>query len=75
MSAWFGLFAPARVPPLIVDKLHAEARTAVQNPEVARRMQIEGTDVVGNRPQEFAAEVEQEFDKWRVVVKKAGLKL
>lgn len=75
VSAWFGLFAPARAPPAIIDKLYAEARAAVQNPEVARRMQIEGTDVVGNRPPEFAAEVKQEFDKWRTLVKQAGLKL
>jgi tripartite-type tricarboxylate transporter receptor subunit TctC len=75
VTAWFGLFAPARVPPATIDKLYSEARAADQNPEVARRMQIEGTDVVGNRPAEFAAEVKQEFDKWRKLVKQAGLKL
>lgn len=75
VTAWFGLFAPARVPPAILDKLYAEAKNAVQSPEVARRMQIEGTDVVGNPPQEFTAQVKQEFDKWRQLVKQAGLKL
>lgn len=75
VTAWFGLFAPARVPPATIEKLYLEARAAVQNPEVARRMQIEGTDVVGNRPADFAAEVSQEFDKWRKLVKQAGLKL
>lgn len=75
VSAWFGLLAPARVPPVIVERLYVEARNAVQKPEVARRMQVEGTDVVGNTPREFAAEVKNEFEKWRALVKKAGLKL
>jgi tripartite-type tricarboxylate transporter receptor subunit TctC len=75
VTAWFGLFAPARVPPAIIDRLYAEAKNAVQSPEVARRMQNEGTDVVGNPPQEFTAQVNQEFEKWRKLVKQAGLKL
>lgn len=66
VSAWFGLFAPARVPSALITKLQAEARTALLNPDVARRMQSGGTDVVGNPPQEFAAEVKKEFAKWRV---------
>lgn len=75
VNAWFGLLAPARVPSAIVERLYAEARNAVQNPEAARRMQAEGTAAVGNPPREFAAEVEKEFDKWRTLVKTTGLKL
>jgi tripartite-type tricarboxylate transporter receptor subunit TctC len=72
--AWFGMFAPAHVPMDIVNKLNAEAKRALQSPEVARRMEIEGTDVVGNSPQEFALEVKAEFAKWRDLVKKTGMK-
>ena len=72
--AWFGMFAPARTPPAIVAQLSAEARRSLQTPEVARRMEIEGTDVVGNTPQQFAVEVKVEFDKWRELVKKTGMK-
>ena len=57
VDAWFGLFAPARVPPRIVEKLYVEASRAVRAPELERRMQAEGADVVGNPPQEFAAQV------------------
>jgi tripartite-type tricarboxylate transporter receptor subunit TctC len=73
--AWFGMLAPARVPPAIIARLSAEARRALQAPEVTRRMEIEGTDVVGNSPGQFAAEVKAEFEKWRDLVKKTGLKL
>jgi tripartite-type tricarboxylate transporter receptor subunit TctC len=38
-------------------------------------MEAEGTGVVANRPQEFATEVKAEFDKWRSLVAKAGLKV
>jgi tripartite-type tricarboxylate transporter receptor subunit TctC len=72
--AWFGMLAPARTPPAIVAKLSEEARRSLLTPEVARRMDIEGTDVVGNTPQEFAKEVKIEYDKWLALVKKTGIK-
>jgi len=75
VDAWFGLFAPARVPPRIVEKLYVEASRAVRAPELERRMQTEGADVVGNPPQEFAAQVKAEYEKWRSLVAKAGLKV
>ena len=75
VNAWFGLFAPARVPAAIVNRLYAEARDAVRRPELARRMEAEGTDVGGNAPKEFAAEVAKEYKTWRSLVVKAGLKL
>jgi len=75
VDAWFGLFAPARVPPRIVEKLYVEASRAVRAPELERRMQAEGADVVGNPPQEFAAQVRAEYEKWRALVAKAGLKV
>jgi tripartite-type tricarboxylate transporter receptor subunit TctC len=75
VDAWFGLFAPARVPPRIVEKLYVEASRAVHAPELERRMQAEATDVVGNPPQEFAAQVKAEYEKWRSLVARAGLKI
>jgi tripartite-type tricarboxylate transporter receptor subunit TctC len=75
VDAWFGLFAQARVPPRIVEKLYVEASRAVRAPELERRMQAEGADVVGNPPQEFAAQVRAEYEKWRALVAKAGLKV
>jgi tripartite-type tricarboxylate transporter receptor subunit TctC len=72
--AWFGMFAPAHTPREIVAKLNAEAKRALQSPEVARRMEIEGTDIVGNSAQDFAAEVQAEYAKWRELVRKTGMK-
>ena len=73
--AWFGLFAPARVPGPIIERLYGEAAKAVRAPELVRRMAAEGTTIVANRPQEYAVEVKAEFEKWRGLVAKAGLKI
>jgi len=74
-TTWFGLFAPARVPTDIVDRLQAEARKVISSPEVARRLEADGVDAVANTPQEFAVEVAREYESWRGLVKKAGIKL
>ena len=71
--AWFGIFAPARTPQDVVSSLHAEARRAMQTPEVMRRMEAEGTDIATNSPREFGVEVKAEYEKWRQLVKKTGM--
>jgi len=75
VEAWFALFAPAGVPAPIVNRLQAEAAKAIHAPELAKRYEVEGTNVVGNSPREFAGEVRAEYEKWRSLVAKAGLKI
>jgi tripartite-type tricarboxylate transporter receptor subunit TctC len=75
LRAWFGMFAPARLPADLLGKLNAEAKRAMQAPEIVKRMNLEGAEVVGNSPQDFSAEVRAEYAKWRDLVKKAGIKL
>lgn len=75
VSAWFGLFGPARLPAGIVGQLYKEAAKAVTEPTLAARMEAGGTETVGNTPQEFTQQAKTEFDKWRGLVKKTGLKL
>jgi tripartite-type tricarboxylate transporter receptor subunit TctC len=74
VRGWFGMFAPARVPPDVVAKLYPEAKRAMEAPEVVRRMTLEGAEVVANSPQEFAAELKAEYAKWRELVKRPGMK-
>lgn len=75
VSAWFGLFGPAKLPANIVEMLYKEAAKAVNEPKVAANMEAGGTEVVGNPPREFTQQVKTEYDKWRGLVKKTGLKL
>jgi tripartite-type tricarboxylate transporter receptor subunit TctC len=74
VRGWFGMFAPARVPPEVVSKLNAEAKRALQAPDVVRRINAEGAEVIANSPQDFAAEVKAEYAKWRDLVKRPGMK-
>ncbi len=70
VMAWFGLFSPANMPADIVEKLNAEAKRAMHAPEVVRRTNLQGAEIVSNTPQAFAAEVKAELAKWRNLVKK-----
>jgi len=75
VSAWFGLFGPAKLPPAIVEQLYKEASKAVTEPNLAAKMEAGGTETVGNPTREFTQQTKAEYEKWRNLVKKANLKL
>jgi tripartite-type tricarboxylate transporter receptor subunit TctC len=66
------LLAPAGTPVEIVSKLHAEAAKALRLPDVVERLAHDGAEPVGNTPQETAAYIKAEIDKWGPVVKASG---
>jgi tripartite-type tricarboxylate transporter receptor subunit TctC len=74
-QAWYGLVAPAKTPKDIIDKLHAAAVKAVNNPAVKEKLAAQGADPVGNTPAEFAAQIKIEFEKMKNIVTKKGIKL
>lgn len=73
-TAWFGFVAPAGTPKDIVDKLNAEARKAMDVPEVRRTLVAQGFDVMGGTPQEFQQFIGTEMAKWAKVVAASGAK-
>jgi tripartite-type tricarboxylate transporter receptor subunit TctC len=73
--AWFGIFAPAGTPKPIVDRLSAETRAALAAPEVRKRLVDLGAEPLGSTPQEFAAYVEAEFQRWGKLAKEAGIRI
>lgn len=73
--AWFGLFAPAGTPRPIVERLHRETVAALRVPEMQERVVQLGAVPVGNTPEEFAAIVARDIEKWRPVVRAAGVTL
>jgi tripartite-type tricarboxylate transporter receptor subunit TctC len=72
---WNGLFAPAKTPQAILDRLHREVVKALATPEVKQRFADEGADPVGSTPGEFAAFFRAEAEKWADVAKRSGTKL
>jgi tripartite-type tricarboxylate transporter receptor subunit TctC len=74
MVGWFGMFAPARTPKAIVERLSAEADRAIHQADFAARAEAQGTEVVGSSPGELAKLVKTELETWRKVVANAGLR-
>ena len=72
---WNGLFAPAKTPPALLAKIHAEVGRALRAPEVQKVFSNEGVEAVASKPEEFAATVRAELRMWPKVVKAAGIKV
>jgi tripartite-type tricarboxylate transporter receptor subunit TctC len=73
-NAWYGLLAPAKTPPAIVEQLHRETIRVLQLPDVRDNLKGQGADPVGDTPREFAAIITEEIEKWRKVVQATGTK-
>lgn len=75
VSAWTGVLAPAGTPPVIVTRLHAEIRTALQAPSVREAMAAAGAELVGSTPAQFKTFIETEIPKWRDIIRSANIKV
>jgi tripartite-type tricarboxylate transporter receptor subunit TctC len=74
-ESWYGLFAPARTPADIVDRLNKSAATAVQSEAFKKLGVNEGLVMVARPPQEFDRYVRGEEERWRKVIEDAGIKV
>ncbi|HEX5767023.1 MAG TPA: tripartite tricarboxylate transporter substrate binding protein [Burkholderiales bacterium] len=74
-NAWYSMHAPAGTPPDIVRRLNAELVAILRDPDIVARFKQLATDPVGNSPEEFAAFVKSELEKYARVIKSAGIKL
>jgi tripartite-type tricarboxylate transporter receptor subunit TctC len=72
---WYGVLAPARTPPVIIERLHREFLKILQTPEIRDRLTSEGAEPVGNTPAEFTAFLKTDIARWAKVIKAAGAKL
>ncbi|KPF44594.1 methylitaconate delta2-delta3-isomerase [beta proteobacterium AAP121] len=73
VSQWYALFAPAKTPKPIVDKVNAALVKVLADPEVIKRIEADGADAQSSTPAELATLVKSELTKWRGVVQKAKL--
>jgi len=74
ISTWFGVFLPAGTPRDVVDRLHGEFTRALAQPDVREKMLNLGAEPVGNRPEEFAAFIRGEAEKYAQVIRASGAK-
>lgn len=72
---WTSLFAPAGTPRPVVKAIHGEVVKVLQLADVRERMAGIGVDPVGNTPEQLAAIVKADLEKWTAVAKSAGVKV
>ena len=69
LEGWNGLFAPAKTPKDIIDRLQRETAAAVRHPEVMKRLLELGAEPVGSSPAEQNAMLKNQMDQFRSVIK------
>ena len=73
-TAWFGMMGPAGLPQPIVDRIHAETTKVMAQPDVRKKLESLGLQLVGNTPAQFLQIVKDELPMWGKVIKDAGIK-
>lgn len=73
-SAWSGYVVPAGVPQPVVQRLNRDLVRAFNAPDVRELAQMTGTEVIGGRPEDFAAFIRAEILKWGRIIKEAGIR-
>jgi len=75
VSTWYVVFGPAKLPAEIVNRLHSEIDKALKHPEAQERLKGVGVTINAGNPQQAAAFVKAEYDKWAKVIEKSGAKI
>jgi tripartite-type tricarboxylate transporter receptor subunit TctC len=75
MSTWWGLVAPAAVAKDIIGKLHGDTLKSLRQDDVKEKLANVGAETVGNSPEEFAAFIRAETEKYARIVKAANIRL
>ena len=73
-ESWYGLFAPAKTPKDVIDRLNKSAATAVQSEAFKRLGVNEGLVMVASPPEELDRYFRGEEERWRKVIRDAGIK-
>lgn len=74
VTTWQGVSAPAKTPRAIIERLNSEIVRALNSPDLRERLTGLGAEPAGNTPEQYAAFVQNEIDKWAKVIKAAGIK-
>ncbi len=75
LSTWGGIGAPANTPAPIVERLNREINAGLQSPGIKAKYDGLGLNVISASPAEFGRLIAEDIEKWRKVVKFAGIKL
>src|SRR5262245_30091052 len=74
-TSWFGAFAPAGTPKPIIDRLSAEIKKALADPEVLAKLEPQVLDPAYKTPEDFTRHLKAEYDRMKEVIKLSGAKV
>ena len=74
-QTWFGLVVPARTPAAAIGRLSVAASRALQEPTLRDRLLNEGQFAIGSSPDEYAAFLGREMDRWRPLLQRMNIKV
>ncbi|AQB15026.1 IS481 family transposase [Bordetella pertussis] len=75
LEAWYGLFAPAGLPPERVEKLNRDLATVLAMPDIRDRLVSFGMQVQPGTPQQFDAFFHDEYQRWTRLIEDAGIQI
>ena len=75
VSSWFALFAPAKTPQAIIDKVYADTKAGLADPVLRGKMDALAAQPVGNSPAEMAAYLQDEMKRWGDLIREVGVKI
>jgi tripartite-type tricarboxylate transporter receptor subunit TctC len=73
--AWYNVFAPARTPQVIIDRLNSEINRMLKTPDVRERFHALGVAPLGGPPEALSKYLEYEVTRWAKLIKETGVKL
>ena len=74
VNQWYAMLAPSGTPKAIIDKLNSETNKSLMYPDIIQRFTNDGAEAAGGTPQQLAAHMKSEREKWAKVIKDAGIR-
>ena len=75
VDGWYGMFAPAKTPKPIVDRLSADINKALKAPESLEKWKTLGFDPIGSTPTEFGKRQKDDLAYWKTMIEYTGVKV
>ena len=75
VNVWFGMQVPAATPPAIIKQVNAELVKIFREPDVTKRFNDQGVEVIASSPEEFTKLIQSEVAKWSKLIKEANIRI
>jgi tripartite-type tricarboxylate transporter receptor subunit TctC len=73
--AWNGILVAARTPQPIIQRLNSEFNVILRDAAVKSALNVQGFDLIGGTPEDFARLIRSESEKWAPVIRKTGVRI